>query len=300
MLLSIFCVLSVAAFFVYAQSNPQAVGLSTTPTTQADLEFAVPAISNNVLVMPGTSTPVSSWVDIGLVAHAGGTVGNVQGTNTIEAVQTNYELGHRVFELDFNLTSDGKLVGIHDWGGKAAKSWDEFSSKQVSGLFTPTSLEMFLDFLEQHEDAYIITDTKSFDYTDEQITEQFQILFDAASVRPELRERIIVQVYNQKMYHLINKIYKYPNILYTLYMTPDTEAQVVEFVRSENIPVIVMPPERANQPFLSDIYAAGAKVFLHTLNDINDIKAWLAKGVSGFYTDDILPEQLVGLNDTLG
>jgi glycerophosphoryl diester phosphodiesterase len=72
-------------------------------------------------------------------------------------------------------------------------------------------------------------------------------------------------------------------------MTPDTEAQVVEFVWSEGIPVVVMPPQRANQMFLDEIYATGARVFLHTLNDVNEVESWLAKGVSGVYTDSILP-----------
>jgi glycerophosphoryl diester phosphodiesterase len=231
----------------------------------------------------------SHWTDIGLVAHAGGSVKSVQGTNTIEAVEANYALGHRVFELDFNLTSDGKLVGIHDWGTKPAKSWEEFSSKPVSDSFTPTSLEMFLDFINEHEDAYIVTDTKSFDYPDEEIEKQFKVLLDATKSRPWLRDRIVVQVYSQAMYHLVNKIYKYPNILYTLYMETDSEATIVKFVKKEKIPVVVMPPQRANQPFLTKLYDAGAKVFLHTLNSKEEVDGWLAKGISGVYTDDLPP-----------
>jgi glycerophosphoryl diester phosphodiesterase len=238
-------------------------------------------------------TELADWTEVGLVAHAGGTVQKVQGTNTIEAVEENYALGHRVFELDLNLTSDGRLVGIHDWDGKNAKSWAEFSSKPVGGIFTPTSIEMFLDFLDKHKDAYIITDTKSFDYSDEQVEEQFEVLLEATSARPELRKRIVVQVYGQDMYYLVNKIYKYPNMIYTLYMETDPEAEIVKFVDNEDIAVVVMPPERANQDFLRKIYDTGAKVFIHTLNSTEEVKEWLGKGASGVYTDDLLPKELL-------
>ena len=240
-----------------------------------------------------TSETESNWINASakLVAHAGGNIDGIQGTNTIDSVEYNYSLGHRVFELDFNLTSDNVLVGIHDWGAKnIAPTWQEFSSKKISGRYTPTTYEQFIRFLSEHKDAYIVTDTKSYDLTDEQISKQFQIMYDICErVDSSTRERIIVQVYNQNMYHLINKIYKYPNILYTLYATPDTEEQVLKFVKAEGIPVVVMPPERANQPFLNNLLALDVKVYLHTLNDFDDVKQWQAKGVWGVYTDSLLP-----------
>ena len=227
-----------------------------------------------------------------LVAHAGGAVNGTQGTNTIEAVEAGYNAGHRVFELDFNLTSDGVLVGVHDWGSaNAAPAWNEFSSERIGGWYTPTAYETFIRFLSLHKDTYIVTDTKSYDLTDDQIIKQFQIMRDITEkVDPGTRDRIVVQVYNQHMYYLINGIYKYPNILYTLYETPDTEAQVLDFVKKECIPVVVMPPERANQRFLNNLLALGVRVYLHTLNDYNEVKQWQSKGVWGVYTDSLLPE----------
>ena len=238
-----------------------------------------------------------AWTDAGnrLVAHAGGNVDGVRGTDTINAVEANYNLGHRVFELDFNLTSDNVLVGIHDWGVKnIAPTLREFSSKEISGHYTPTTYEMFIRFLSSHKDAYIVTDTKSFDLPDAEITKQFQLMYDIAEkVDPTVLDRVVAQVYNQPMYYLINKIYKYPNILYTLYETPDTEAQVLDFVKREHIPVVVMPPERANQPFLDNLLALGTRVYLHTLNELNEVKQWQKKGVWGVYTDSLLPKDFI-------
>ncbi|MDR1388703.1 MAG: hypothetical protein LBJ31_01825 [Treponema sp.] len=55
-----------------------------------------------------------------LIAHAGGALFGAGGetltyTNSLEAVEQNYMRGHRVFEIDFSLTKDGKLAAVHDW-----------------------------------------------------------------------------------------------------------------------------------------------------------------------------------------
>lgn len=54
-----------------------------------------------------------------LIAHAGGAArenGYVSYyTNSKEALIENYNLGHRVFEFDFYLTSDSQLAVAHDW-----------------------------------------------------------------------------------------------------------------------------------------------------------------------------------------
>ena len=259
-----------------------------------DKEPTIAVFQPGALTVSDTPNYDPAWTNAAnrLVAHAGGNIDGVQGTDTIEAVEVNYNLGHRVFELDFNLTSDNVLAGIHDWGAKnIAPTWQEFASKKISGHYTPTTYEMFLRFLSTHKDAYMVTDTKSYDLPEAEIAKQFQLMYDIAMrVDPSVLDRIVVQVYNQPMYYRINKIYKYPNILYTLYETPDTEAQVLDFVERERIPVVVMPPERANRQFLDNLLALGERVYLHTLNDLDEVRQWQKKGVWGVYTDSLLPK----------
>lgn len=50
-----------------------------------------------------------------VIAHAGGAIDGNSYSNSVEAVTRNYELGTRLFELDFELTSDGAWVDAHDW-----------------------------------------------------------------------------------------------------------------------------------------------------------------------------------------
>jgi hypothetical protein len=59
------------------------------------------------------------FTDYGFVAHAGGALFEDSKiytyTNCREAVLYNYDKGYRVFEIDFNVTSDGKLAAVHSW-----------------------------------------------------------------------------------------------------------------------------------------------------------------------------------------
>ena len=50
------------------------------------------------------------------IAHAGGQFNGATYTNSLEALDQNYEAGFRAFEIDLSFTSDGELVCLHDWG----------------------------------------------------------------------------------------------------------------------------------------------------------------------------------------
>lgn len=69
-------------------------------------------------VTPGTEPPYNfdySWLENHpYIAHAfGGILGHTY-TNSYEAFLLNYQLGHRIFEVDFSLTEDDYTVAAHD------------------------------------------------------------------------------------------------------------------------------------------------------------------------------------------
>ena len=69
-------------------------------------------LSNQYGFVQYTKVNKKDWLRVSprLIAHAGGTVRekeyNTKYTNSLEALRQNYNLGHRLFEMDFNLTSD--------------------------------------------------------------------------------------------------------------------------------------------------------------------------------------------------
>ena len=50
-----------------------------------------------------------------MISHAMGGIGGTNYSNCLEAFNENYAEGHRVFEVDIELTSDGRMVLWHDW-----------------------------------------------------------------------------------------------------------------------------------------------------------------------------------------
>lgn len=246
-----------------------------------------------------------------VVAHSGG---DIRGgtytdyyTNSLEAVIQNYDLGFRVFEMDFYLTSDKQLAVVHDWEhyanydgtAPAADEWKSMKTHgypQKSGVYYTTMLAGdLLDQMMINRDMFVITDTKSFEISKEDTRLQFEILRDEAMKRdPRLLKRIIPQVYNEEMYDLIMDIYEFPDVIYTLYATVSTADRAAEFISDkENIKVITV--RKTDERFLQyglakKLAPLGKLVYVHTLKYFNELADCAAYGAYGFYAHHLTPE----------
>lgn len=105
------------------------------------------------------------------IAHAGGSIDSLAYSNSLEAMDSNYEKGARIFELDIIETSDGKLVAAHDWQkfkeitnytgsqkGKEALTEAEFLNSKIYGKYTPLNMERINEWFSNHPDTYLISD----------------------------------------------------------------------------------------------------------------------------------------------
>ncbi|MDQ0196800.1 glycerophosphodiester phosphodiesterase family protein [Paenibacillus wynnii] len=149
---------------------------------------------------------------------------------------------------------------------------------------------MILDLLQHYPDAYIVTDTKEADPV--RMIKEFEILTDAAGRRdPALLERIIPQIYSRSMLAQINEIHPFSHVIYTLYESQDSDQQVVDFVKESGVDVS-MPENRATRKFVKALKNSGARVYVHTINDVQQIQKLSRMGVDGFYTDFIAENDL--------
>ena len=157
-------------------------------------------------------------------------------------------------------------------------------------------LDDVLDIMLVNKDMFLITDTKSFEYTKEQIEEQFKILVETAKKKdPSLKllNRIIPQIYNRPMYDIIMKQHDFISVIYTLYASNDTSAQVLDFIKKhDNIPVVTMSPPKNTDSFIKRINEAGKYAYVHTFNELSEITEFKRSGIWGIYTDFIYPSDL--------
>ena len=237
-----------------------------------------------------------------LVAHAGGGLradtGSQTYTNSVDALIQNYNLGHRVFEFDLSLTRDGGLAAVHDWNYSGAynglpvseSQWRAFVPK--GSAYAPAMLGDILDEMMVNRDIFLITDTKSYELTEEETLRQFQRLYDEAIARdPELLSRIIPQIYDEDMYDLIARIHEYDSVIYTLYASYSAPDVIYAFLSShDRVKVVTMPTYwRFQTDMPARLADMGKLVYVHTINSAEEIKALAGEGAVGFYTDFLTP-----------
>ena len=243
-----------------------------------------------------------------LVAHAGGAIRekeyNTFYTKSLEALQQNYSLGHRLFEMDFYLTSDKKLAAVHDWhqfGNKddvalSSDEWKKFKaygSPETPSRFTTMLIGDVLDQMVINKDMVLITDTKSMEIPKEDMIIQFQDIVSEAKKRDkELLDRVIPQVYNQDMFGEIEAIYPFQHVIYTLYSSPDSAEEVLDFIsKHKEIEAVTISfaDYRFNPDFINEVHRLGKRIYIHTIQTYNELTNYANVNVDGFYTGLLTP-----------
>ena len=252
-----------------------------------------------------------SWADKHpLIAHAFGGILGDSYTNSYEAFLLNYQLGHRVFEVDFAITDDGKTVAAHDaevWKNSATIrpdsdllskittdnfTYDNFMSSLWYNKYHTVDLNILFELMKEHPDIYIVTDTK---YADEEhVKQQFSAFLETAKqMDSSLLDRFVVQIYHPEMLNWVMDVYPWKSIIYTLYNDPNwTPENVLEFSEKSGVKFITMWGSWATKE-ISDLWkTTDIKIGVHTINDYSEVKRLLSLGVNNFYTDFLLPETI--------
>jgi len=101
------------------------------------------------------------------IAHAGGLINDHIYTNSLEALDTSYAKGFRLFELDLTLSKDHQIIALHDWErwktvtnslASPPVSKSIFLNQPLYDSLTPLSMKEINYWFEQHPDAILITD----------------------------------------------------------------------------------------------------------------------------------------------
>lgn len=262
-----------------------------------------------------------------VVAHGMGGIDGYDYTNSIEAFQTQYAAGTRVFEVDLALTSDGKLVLTHGWlehktkrlemdgADRSPMTYDDFMSKKIHGLYTPMDVASLIKIMQEYPDIYVVMDWgKDLDYVEEEdkdyifeldeLIQRNQIFVNNfKDVDESLLKRVIPQIYYEEHYNQLHKVYPFENYIYTLYknyMNTNAKA-VMSFVEKNNIAVIVsnlygdqkvITAELRRQINYDRTKSQEMGVFLHTINELEDVSGLIDEGYKGIFTDYLTQNQV--------
>ena len=101
------------------------------------------------------------------IAHAGGEIGGLTYTNSLEAMNQSYNKGFRMFELDISITSDNVFVAAHGWDhwarlteyvGRLPPPHEVFMQQKIGRRYSPLSIKEINEWFAAHLDAMLVTD----------------------------------------------------------------------------------------------------------------------------------------------
>lgn len=250
---------------------------------------------STVLISGGNTPPkIDISAPPAYIMHAGGTLDDGRtGTNSLEAMNRSYEAGRYWLELDFNWTTDGVPVCIHDW--------DTFYTKLVTGYPVPDSetfehyrkttygyetptLDIVADWLWNHPGAVVVTDAKE---------NNLRLADYISDHYPHLMDRFAIQIYSLEEYDFVSGC-GFDKIIYTFYREPyhkrfDAEGLQAFAEKHKKLIALVYSAEKSQAEEIAAMTSLNIPVYVHTVNDPAERAFWLNAGVSGFYSDYITP-----------
>jgi glycerophosphoryl diester phosphodiesterase len=235
-----------------------------------------------------------------IIAHAGGGMGGLAYLNSEEGLEYHYSQKTVLFEYDFAFSSDGHLIGIHNWENDLVgfgysfynrMSLAEYQNKKIAGKYRGMTFINLLGFMEKYDDISIILDTKE----SNEVAFYQKVVDDVKFYNEALLDRIIPQLYTREVYQELESMYAFKQYIYTLYKTNDSNTQVYNFLKMHNkVKILTVSEKRIkhmNDTYVENIYKLGKRVFVHTLNSFNDMDKYRQKGAEGFYSDFVTEKQ---------
>ena len=238
-----------------------------------------------------------------MISHAMSGIDGYSYSNCLEGFLENYEEGHRIFEVDMELTSDGKIVLWHDWnrrfcskyGKDRTPTYAEFMNSRIYDKYTPMDLEALLKLMDQYPDVRIITDSKHSSSTI--VKKQFKAIVSTANQLgiPEVLDRFIVELYTKDMYRVVEEIHHFPEYILTLYKllgkapSKSRLQDLASFCKKKGINTIAMYAKWWNPKYKGYVKSYGVDLALYTVNDPDDAEDYFEEGVNALFTEFLPP-----------
>lgn len=231
------------------------------------------------------------WVENELIAHATGGIEKNTYTNSLNAFEYNYEEGHRLFEIDIEITNDNKLVARHGWeddlgqGLNGKVSYDEFMTTLYYGEYTPMDFDMIINLMKKYQDAYVILDGKV------ESTKDVERLYKAIAkslegIDKNISDRLIPQMFYKTDLEVIRK-YGFHDVIYVVGREDYSAESLAEYCDENDIRVVSLSKGRTTLELVEVLKDKDVYVYMYTLNDLEEMEYYSSIGVHGFFTDFI-------------
>jgi glycerophosphoryl diester phosphodiesterase len=240
-----------------------------------------------------------------IIAHASGGSDMGNYPNAIECLDRWHAAGVRHFEFDLQWTSDGRLIGLHDWGPTFRRwfdisalpwSWrlslrlrprhgiplNLFEQMPMQGGLTPVTPERLATWLAQHPEAWLVTDIKH------RNPAALKVLAECLG---SYRRQVMAQVFSVEEIDLARSL-GYGQVAWANYVPRLGLAKLARRLPTLPLDVVVLDESTLASPAcdrpLETLRAAGFEVWVFTVNDPDRV-ASLPGAINGIITDQLLP-----------
>lgn len=214
------------------------------------------------------------------VAHAGGGIDGIAYTNSLKAINQSIRNGFKIIEIDFNLTSDSKIICFHHIYN-VGFSYEIFLKLNRENYYPACDLEDIVRILYEKNTLKIISDVK-FDNS--------VFLYNFKQNYPALMNQIIPQVYSYQDY-LYAKELGFNDIIITLYRYNNYNEMISDLKKIKN-PYAITLSKKVFYSYGGDIKLIhpNTRIYVHTVNKLDEYCDLKKKGISEIYTDFLLPK----------
>ncbi|MBR0599127.1 glycerophosphodiester phosphodiesterase family protein [Sinanaerobacter chloroacetimidivorans] len=230
-----------------------------------------------------------------VIAHGGGVYKGYETTNSVEALNQAIEHGYKLIELDMELTSDQKVIMLHDWDRTTLHyfgtvfdrkiSQSQFLNLTIHGQLEVLTFDKLITILKQAPGIKIVSDTKG---------DNLELLSQIAKEYPEYVCRIIPQIYDYDELEPV-KALGYEDIIFTLYAQPNFDIDTLaQFVTSHDLYAVTMPDYYAERGYCKKLSAYGIKIYVHPVSAMEQAMEFTEMGAYGVYSGTLLPEEFEG------
>lgn len=245
--------------------------------------------------------------------------------NSIDCLEEEYADGHRLFEADVSFTSDGVLVLAHsgenniwtrnDWELRLGQEYpfdrgdipdeydaerhlvpyDVFMDYKIQGSYRASSFAELLDYMESHEDMYVMVDAGYRSYED--TLAYYQEIVREADGRTELLDRLIAGGQTTEMVRAAREVYDFPII--NLYYNSDdkreeiigTPEKFVKYCSDNNILSFSVASEVYTEDVAEGLDSEGLISYVFTVNDRDEERRLREYGADVIGTDYLCNEE---------
>lgn len=228
-----------------------------------------------------------------VIAHAGGNYYGLDHTNSKEALEDfinkSYDKKIMVVELDFDLTSDDKLVCSHlysDKGMRYTPTYEEYMNYRDVG-FTTMDFNDVLNYMNTYKNLYIMVDTKVENHTDKTVVDLAKYMIENSP--KDVKDRFIFQLYEPKQKEEMLKNYKFKdeNMVLSIYKDRPGINQTLREAYEYNFTTVLFYKRYFDDSELERLVKKNFVTIVYTVNkesEKNDLKN---KGISIVISDNL-------------